>query len=140
LHCADKAIEILTSDPQDDSQDKYKKAKYYYILNNRIYFITMGADDERFFKINRDVSKLEALEHGHPELWEYRFHDTLALYYTRRATVARTKDNRQKFDSYIEDAKDQINKGIDTVYSVEDLRDFKVLQKKIERETWEDIH
>nr|WP_067054009.1 hypothetical protein [Mucilaginibacter sp. L294] len=128
---ADLAIGWLEDADFEKSKDKYQRAKYYYILNCRIYYLTMGGENKRFFKLRDDVGLLQDCETNHPEIWEYRYYDTLALFHLRRGLIAKEIKNQSAFELNIEQAKVEIQKGLELVINREDQNLFDRLKNQI---------
>lgn len=126
---AKAAIQWLEGKIYKNDARNYRKSKYYYILNNYIYYMTMGAKNDEFKDIEVKVNILEAVEFDHPEYWQYRYHDTLALYYFRKALA---ENYEPRFESYKETAFVRISNALEWVFGVEDQRDYLKLKSKIE--------
>lgn len=114
-----------------DGEKTYRKEKYYYILNNLIYYVTMGDNDNEFVGLNKRISQLESLEHSNPWFWQYRYHDTLALVYLRKAVMANQLSNKRDFDLFHEEALKRIRLAREWVISIEDQKSYEFLEMHI---------
>jgi ribosomal protein L32E len=66
--------------------------KRAYALNQRLYYLVMGAGDDLIPEMESVAVTLMAFKADH-SLWQYRFDDTLARYFHRLATIARTEES-----------------------------------------------
>jgi hypothetical protein len=84
---------------------QHDKLKEVYALNIYLYYLVEGGTHDRETEIAKAAEDLTRYA-DNPEVWQYRFDDTLARYYYRRAEA---KDNAQAWASLIEMAKSRIN-------------------------------
>lgn len=100
-----KAIDYLkklTKSEIDENEDKiYRWTKYYYAVNNYIYYVTKGGAEEVFNTIEPYCEILRSAEEKQNH-WQNRFHDTLAWYNLRQAV--RNKENSDLFEYHIDKA------------------------------------
>ena len=91
---------------EDDSDDKeYRHTKYYYALNNCIYYITKGGDDKKFSKLAPLCEVLSRCRQS--SYWQNRFNDTLAWYNLRKAIIFRNANDYNSFEYHIKQADDK---------------------------------
>jgi len=99
-----------------DSKDRaYRRTKYFYAINNYIYYTTKGGSVADFNALEPYCDILRDAEQNHNH-WQNRFHDTLAWYNLRQAI--RNRDNDKLFKYHIEKAESRCN-GFNPVLSRE---------------------
>ncbi len=129
---ADNAISWLEHNQRYTEDGKtHRTAKYYYIINNYIYYITMGGDNQAFAKLNREVNILENAELHHKRYWQNRFYDTLAVYHFRKACIALESNKVNRFEHHKKLAQQRIDQALEEVISTEDQQQYEYLRNKI---------
>lgn len=85
-------LETRKRDFGDEAKTKYRDRRYFYALNNYLFFITMNENPDNFKEMVVWARKLE--ESGRiDDVWQdARFSDTLARFYFRLALLATEKD------------------------------------------------
>lgn len=87
------AVEYLENrrkDPKEEPKIKHRQRKYYYALNNYLFFETISAPADEFEKkeIREYADKLEESSRNSDYWQSDRFPDTLARYFFRRSILA----------------------------------------------------
>lgn len=132
----EKAIEHIShahdwlADNREKEEGKMfsRSRKYYYSINNLLYFHTQATKAELFNGPN--IEELaDTLENVlfDPNYKQPRFSDTLAVYYLRKALIAL---NEEAFNKYINDSLEHNARAID--YSMDSSEKYKRLNRKIE--------
>ena len=85
-------------DGETESLLIYHKRKYYYALNQFVFFTTQAGTKEEFLS-KKTEDYFEDFDRGNanPVHWQPRYYDTVARYYLRRALLAETEDQFLKF-------------------------------------------
>jgi hypothetical protein len=84
---------------------QHDELKEVYALNIYLYYLVEGGQHNRENEIEKVAAELTRYS-DKPEVWQYRFDDTLARYYYRRAE---TKDKLEDWERLIQMAKSRIN-------------------------------
>lgn len=82
-------------------KQKYRQRRYYYALNNFLFFKTLCATPKAFIELKSEALKLEECARISDYWQDDRFPDTLSRYFFRYASLA---SNKELFDLYLEDA------------------------------------
>ena len=90
-----------------DLKDKDEKVKKVYALNIYVYYLVEGGTKEREGEIIEAVRELGSFK-DQSEVWMYRFDDTLARHYFRRAV---SKDNEAEWRESLQTAKRLIHEA-----------------------------
>jgi hypothetical protein len=117
---------------QNDRKKIYRNVKYYYSLNNFIYYSLEDKSEVNPFSgpfYNKYVLKLKEGQRKN-EFRQSRSDDTLALYFLKKASNANTPSGRKK---YIKEAEEWIERAIDSTILIDerynnrltDITDFK---------------
>lgn len=94
------AIEYLNEGKDaDPSKFQRKKQKYFYALNNLIYYTTKGGSPQDFEDLTKPVEDFSAFESVR-NIWQNRFYDTLAWFYYRKALLHLAKEEINIFKYY----------------------------------------
>ena len=72
---------------QVESKAIERNRKYYYAINNYIYYSTKGSSRIEFENLTPLIQKLEEAR-AIPDIWQARFDDTLAYYHLRKCYLA----------------------------------------------------
>jgi len=105
---------------------KRRQRRYYYALNNYLFYITIASSAEDFVKSKNIAKELEDAMYA-PDYWQVRFGDTLARYYYRSAFISETES---EFDLYLKWAV-EFNKQ--AIKSSQRVRDYYLnLEKDLE--------
>lgn len=111
--------------------EEHRRNKYYYIVNNYIYYITMGCSNAQFEVLGDYISILENIKTVDVKnYWQYRFDDTLALYYLRK-TVNLQKSQKELKINYLNRANEHISSALLKVLTNDDLEISNVTKSKI---------
>ena len=94
-------IEKLIAEDDDPAKLRDRWRKYYYALNNYIFFTTLYSGQEDFRELDYYQEKLENITSKPEYFQEGRFSDTLARYYFRLAILA---DSSGEFENEIQNA------------------------------------
>jgi len=130
----DKAIEVLYEIKDTDDEKSYRQTKYYYALNNYIYYVTKGGTPELFNQLEPKCDELEDAEQQKIH-WQSRFHDTLAWYYFRKAIIFKDAGEYERFKFYLKEAKSRYNLFIPANSKEEAIK--KRLKKLVDKEMLE---
>ncbi len=122
------AITYLEKD-QKFKMKEYRKNKYYYIINNYVYYITMGGGNEEFDSLEKYICELEELYTNYPQNWQYRFDDTLSLYYLRLALSV--NNNKKLSREYLKLSSKYSEKAKKMVLTIEDKKIIEQTSHKI---------
>lgn len=74
-----------------DVAGRAELAKRVYALNQYLYYLVMGAGDDRLLEIENAAASLVHYK-ANSNLWQYRFDDTLARYFHRLATISNSAE------------------------------------------------
>ena len=96
-------LEELFKNESDSGKLIRRKQKYYYALNNYLFFNLFYTTPEVFIKLESYKDKLEEVSYNSDYYQEDKFSDTLARYYFRSAILA---NNKQYFEIDLLDAED----------------------------------
>lgn len=118
-----------------NSDKSYREVKYYFILHSLIYHLTLGGDNEEFNVLEETVHQLEYVEYAIPATWQYSYDGTLALYYLRKAVLAREKISQSEFHFFINNAAARIDSALKWVISNADRKKYEFLKSKIMKTT-----
>jgi len=92
---------------KDIEKYPYRKTKYYYLLNNYIYYCTKGGYQKDFNSKNTENYVRELIDSKVSQaIWQYRFYDTIAWYYYRKAEISFKKRSFSNANYFIEKAKE----------------------------------
>lgn len=122
---------LETNNFYNNAKKPYRKSKYYYILNNYIYYVTIGSDNKPFSQLKDKVDVLASIEET--EYWQYRYSDTLALYNLRLARMHLQKRQQSQFDLYIDEAVRYNKSALKGVLSNDDRKHYERLTIKIKK-------
>lgn len=122
------AINFLRKD-QKFKEKEYRKTKYYYIINNYIYYITMGGSKTKFDNLINYINEIKEIYTNYPQYWQYRFDDTLSLYYLRLAVTL--ENNVALAKEYLKTALNWSNKAEKLVLLLEDKKIIEQTRMKI---------
>jgi len=86
----------------EDHDKHYRKRKYYYVINQIIYYNTIGSERVKFEKVEQYLWELISIQQV-PYLWQGRFWDTFGWYYLRKAII--NKNDPDKFKRFLEKSK-----------------------------------
>ena len=111
----------------------YRGRKYFYIINNYIYYVAIGSDNNEFSKLEKWVNILSNAKTNNIKFWQYRFDDTLALYYLRKAVISLNNGNDIMFKVDIKEARERNKDALKFVLLVDDSRIFNDTKRQIER-------
>jgi hypothetical protein len=132
-----KAIEYINKaifwleknkDQLDISEKKrnYRNRKYYYSLNNQLYYQIRSVRHIDFNKIETLIAKLElSFDKAKGKFWQPRFSHTLALTYLRFAYM-----DKEKKEKYFPIANMWIKRSLETMPTYKE--DYTRLKEKIE--------
>ncbi len=108
----------------------YRNKRYLYALNNYIYYTTRAADANSFKGLSKYFNRFlrsKAKFVGDNEFWQFRFEDTIALYYLRKAQLSHLA--KKEHISHGEKAKEHIKTAIKN--AVNDIEKFKHTEEYI---------
>lgn len=138
------AVDYLKNREDEESDDDAERValrnrRYYYALNNLVYFDIMNGRLEDFddIKLKNNISMLREAEEK--KLGQARYKDTLARYYQRRAAVLMVNSNFDPKDKirYQEDLERGLKLMEAAIHEAEesgldDLSAFKNLKQELE--------
>ena len=90
----------------------------------------MGCNKTKFSELKKYVSVLENIKPVDQKYWQYRFDDTLSLYYLRNAQNVKAK-NQELAKNYLDRAKEHSQRASEKVLSLEDENIIKTTLGKI---------
>ena len=107
----------------------YRTKKYYYSINNLLYFITLIGSKQEFNK-NSTIELYDSLYSiiGDETYWQSRYHDTLALFFFRKALES---SNRNEFKVYINDAISHNQQAITNIKIGSSIKEYQRFGHKI---------
>lgn len=112
IECRNQLISVIKYLNEIKNSDiekrKYRNAKYYYSINNLIYYTTLSAPKEEFNTIDDYVNQLRQVE-LEDQIWLLRYNDTLSNYYLRKCIYSTSE---AEFNSLLEQAKKRHDKLI----------------------------
>lgn len=99
LNYAEEAINEYERKKEKHDLENEEMISYYYAINLIVYYVSVGADNDKFATLSRYIDKLEAEweQNQFGRYWQSRFSDTLAVYYIRKAI---NTPNRGLFKDY----------------------------------------
>jgi len=98
---------LITLEINENEDRAYRRTKYFYAINNYIYYITKGGSYQSFDTLEPYYEILSNAEQNQNH-WQNRFHDTLAWYNLRQAI--RNRNNSELFNFYIKRADSRCQK------------------------------
>lgn len=120
INYAKQALELLSSDED--------RLKMVYALNQYLYYMIEGGEDGLKDEMNRVARELPVYK-ADPELWQYRFDDTLARYFHRLALSAR---DEQEWSDLMKEAKIHVELATESSFGdevIESYRSILVVEK-----------
>lgn len=91
-----------------------------YALNQYLYYVTEGGDDEMFRGITKIAGKLVQYK-ADPTVWQYRYDDTLARYFHRQSTRTSTFEDKR---GLLYQAKTHIRDAVRDSYGDREVRAY----------------
>jgi hypothetical protein len=97
--------------------------KYVYALNQYLYYLVEGGDDGQLDTMRALAEQLADFKKD-PNLWQYRFEDTLARYYHRLATHTDSPDRKKEL---LEKAKAYIEAACEGSYKDQEVESYRTV-------------
>jgi hypothetical protein len=95
-----------------------------YSTNLYIYYVTDCGDEERFSKLRPVVNHFLKLRGGLIENWHFRYDDTLARYYHRDSSRAKTIETKRRQANNAQNLMEELLNELDGRKAIRDVRDI----------------
>jgi hypothetical protein len=113
---------------------KYRQRRYYYALNNYLFFLTILSEPETFQDSENYANRLGTCSRDLANWQPDRFPDTLARYYYRKAYIA---ESEEEFHDFREEAIRYNNKAIEG--SIIEKNIYMILRLKLKHLKWKNM-
>jgi hypothetical protein len=114
LKSVTKAINYLLTTSLVYNQDQ--QMMLVYGLNLKIYLVVEGGSDKELNDIEREVNLFSDFETANKELWQGRYHDTIARYDLRYALINFKTNNTKYFLIYLSQAEDRVRRALSNTF------------------------